>query len=191
MRYPPDQKQKAKKAILEAGSREIRMNGINGIGVDGIAAAAGVTSGAFYSNFAGKEAMLEAVIDGYLGDFFVAPADAGLAERQAMLREWLTDYISPAHRDDAAAGCVMPSLSADVSRSSDMVRLAYRRKISNLVVQLAGELVCEDEERERRAWSILSIMVGAVTISRALPAGTAANRVLEAALDSAIELAGI
>ena len=36
--------------------------GFNGIGVDGLAAAAVVTSGAFYSNFANKEAMLEAVV---------------------------------------------------------------------------------------------------------------------------------
>ena len=64
MRYPPDQKAKARKSILEAGAKAIKTHGINGIGVDGIAGLAGVTSGAFYSNFAGKEAMLEDVIDG-------------------------------------------------------------------------------------------------------------------------------
>lgn len=191
MRYPADQKQKARKAILEAGSREIRLNGINGIGVDGIAAAAGVTSGAFYSNFAGKEAMLEAVIDGYLGDFFVAPADAGAGERQKMLRDWLSAYLSPAHRNDAAEGCVMPSLSADVARSSDLVRLAYHRKITNLIAQLADELACDNPESERRAWSILSLMVGAIAISRAMPDGPDADHVLDAALESAIEFAGI
>ncbi len=48
MRYPPDQKAKAKEAILQAGAEALRTNGFNGIGVDGLAAAAGVTSGAFY-----------------------------------------------------------------------------------------------------------------------------------------------
>ena len=64
MRYPPDQKTKAREAILQAGAPALRTNGFNGIGVDGLAAAAGVTSGAFYSNFPNKEALLESVIDG-------------------------------------------------------------------------------------------------------------------------------
>jgi TetR/AcrR family transcriptional repressor of nem operon len=38
------------------------------IGVDGLAASAGVTSGAFYSNFSNKEALLEEVIETCLGD---------------------------------------------------------------------------------------------------------------------------
>ena len=48
MRYPSNQKAKAREAILQAGARTLRTNGFNGIGVDGIAASAGVTSGALY-----------------------------------------------------------------------------------------------------------------------------------------------
>jgi AcrR family transcriptional regulator len=55
MRYPADQKAKAREAILQAGAKALRTNGFNGIGVDGLAAAASVTSGAFYSNFSNKE----------------------------------------------------------------------------------------------------------------------------------------
>jgi AcrR family transcriptional regulator len=62
MRYPPDQKAKAWAA--QAGARAFRKCGFNGIGVDGLAAAAGVTSGAFYSNFANKEELLAACLDG-------------------------------------------------------------------------------------------------------------------------------
>src|SRR5690349_11230049 len=47
MRYPPDQKAKARASLLEAGLTSMKVAGFNGIGVDGLAAAAGVTSGAF------------------------------------------------------------------------------------------------------------------------------------------------
>ncbi|WP_184445675.1 TetR/AcrR family transcriptional regulator [Mycobacterium sp. AZCC_0083] len=66
MRHPPDQKAKARKALIQAGARALKTSGFNGIGVDGLASSAGVTSGAFYSNFPTKEAILEAVIDAYL-----------------------------------------------------------------------------------------------------------------------------
>ena len=41
MRYPPDQKARARDALLRAGARSLKTSGFNGIGVDGLAAAAG------------------------------------------------------------------------------------------------------------------------------------------------------
>ncbi len=73
MRYKSNQKAKAREAILQAGARTLRTNGFNGIGVDGIAASAGVTSGAFYSNFSNKEALLQEVIEACLGEPFIDP----------------------------------------------------------------------------------------------------------------------
>jgi AcrR family transcriptional regulator len=54
---------------MAAGARSLKTCGFNGIGVDGLAAAVGVTSGAFYSNVANKEAMLEAVVDAFAPTF--------------------------------------------------------------------------------------------------------------------------
>src|ERR1700730_11616532 len=109
MRYPSDQKARAKQAILQAGARALRTNGFNGIGVDGLAAAAGVTSGAFYSNFPNKEALLESVIEACLAKPFIDPDTGSLAERRELLRKWLADYISAYHRENPALGCVMPT----------------------------------------------------------------------------------
>ena len=133
VRYPPDHKAKAKKAILEAGAKALRKNGFHGIGVDGLAAAAGVTSGAFYSNFSNKEELLKDVIETYLGNKFIDADASSLAERRTRLKDYLKMYISCQHRDDPAAGCVMPTLSADVSRSDCSVREAYRRSMKELI----------------------------------------------------------
>jgi TetR/AcrR family transcriptional regulator, transcriptional repressor for nem operon len=191
LRYAPGQRERAKKAILEAGAKAIKHHGINGIGVDGIAASAGVTSGAFYSNFEGKEAMLEAVIATYLGEFFVPPSESKPTERKRLLKEWIATYVSRVHREDSSAGCVMPSLSADVARAGNDVRKAYGRNITGLIGKLAGELTGKEAERERRAWSILAMLVGAISISRAMPDGHEADRALDAALLTALDLAGV
>jgi TetR/AcrR family transcriptional regulator, transcriptional repressor for nem operon len=183
VRYPPDQKAKAKQAILQAGAKALRANGFNGIGVDGVAAAAGVTSGAFYSNFPSKTALLEEVITACLGEPFIG----SITDREK-LREWLTMYFSAYHRDNPTTGCVMPTLSADVAREGPEVKDAYGRKMQQLISQMSKVLDGAEPAREQRAWSIVAIMVGALTISRALPDGPQAQRALESALATAVRL---
>jgi AcrR family transcriptional regulator len=188
MRYPSDQKARAKEAILQAGARALRTNGFNGIGVDGLAASAGVTSGAFYSNFSNKEALLEEVIEACVGEPFIDSESGSLAQRQERLRDWLAMYISAEHRADAASGCVMPTLSADVARANPQIRAAYKRKMLELVRKMSNVLDGAEPDRRMRAWSIIAMMVGAVAISRAMPDGEAADQALDSALQTAIAL---
>jgi TetR/AcrR family transcriptional repressor of nem operon len=188
MRYPSDQKARAKQAILQAGARALRTNGFNGIGVDGLAASAGVTSGAFYSNFSNKEALLEEVIETCVGEPFIDSESGSLAERQDRLKEWLAMYISADHRADPASGCVMPTLSADVARSNPQIRAAYKRKMLELVRKMSNVLDGARPDREKRAWSIIAMMVGAIAISRAMPDGEEADHALDSALQSATAL---
>ncbi len=188
MRYPPDQKKKAKEAILQAGARTLRTTGFNGVGIDGLAAAAGVTSGAFYSNFANKETLLKDVIEAFLGNPFIDADNGSLAERRERLRGYLRMYISSQHCSDPANGCVMPTLSADVSRSSAAVRKTYQRKMSDLIRKMSLVMGGTPSEREGKAWTVLSLMIGAVSVARALPAGDSAEKVLKAALDAAISI---
>jgi TetR/AcrR family transcriptional repressor of nem operon len=188
MRYPSDQKAKAKQAILQAGARALRTNGFNGIGVDGVAASAGVTSGAFYSNFSNKEALLEEVIETCLGEPFIDSESGSLAERQARLKEWLAMYISADHRADPASGCVMPTLSADVARSSPQIRATYERRMVVLVQKMSNALDGAGPDRAKRAWSIIAMMIGAIAISRAMPDGEEADQALASALQTAIAL---
>ncbi len=188
MRYPPDQKAKAREAILEAGAQALRTNGFNGIGVDGLAAAAGVTSGAFYSNFPNKEALLEGVIEACLGEPFLSSQAENPAAQRKLLREWLASYLSLFHRDNPGPGCVMPALSADVARADPAVRDAYQHKMLELVRKIAGCLAGPESDRERRAWSIVSVMVGAVAIARAVSGEREATQALGSALQTAKSL---
>lgn len=170
MRYPADQKARARDALLRAGARSLKTNGFNGIGVDGLAAAAGVTSGAFYSNFDSKAAMLEAVIEAGVGEPFLTETDSMTrAEARARMITFVQEYINAEHSLDTADGCVMPALSADVSRADAPVKDAYQRKMSALITRIAALLDGDESDRQRRAWSIVALMVGSIVISRGLP----------------------
>lgn len=156
---------------MRAGARSLKASGFNGVGVDGLAGAAGVTSGAFYSNFPNKEAMLEAVIDAGLGEPLLTETQdsTNREEGQARLIAFVEEYISTHHSMDSAEGCVMPALSADVSRAQSHVKNAYERKMSALIDRIAGLIDGQDSDRRQRAWSIVALMVGAILISRAIP----------------------
>ena len=122
MRYSPQRKAETRDTVLKAAARALKERGFFGVGVDGLSAAAGVTSGAFYSHFPSKEDVLTSVIDANLGRPFVEPGDGNLTTRRELLRGYLRRYISLEHRDNPGQGCVMPTLSADVARSGEAVR---------------------------------------------------------------------
>ena len=52
MRYKPTQKQETHNRVIKAAEGSFKKAGYSGIGVDGLARDAGVTSGAFYGHFA-------------------------------------------------------------------------------------------------------------------------------------------
>ncbi|WP_297731904.1 TetR/AcrR family transcriptional regulator [Mycobacterium sp.] len=187
MRYPADQKAKARAALLRAGTRSMKVAGFNGIGVDGLAAAADVTSGAFYSNFANKEAMLEAIVEAAVGEPFVSDTESGSkADRRAKLKSFVAEYLSAYHVDNPDDGCVMPTLSADVARAGEPTREAYEHKIAALAGRVAELL--DGADRDRRAWSVVALMVGAVSISRAMSDADTQAKVLDAARETADRL---
>jgi AcrR family transcriptional regulator len=193
MRYPPDQKAKARASLLEAGLTSMKVAGFNGIGVDGLAAAAGVTSGAFYSNFANKEEMLRAIVDAAVGEPFLSESEsaASKVEIRSAVKELIAYYISDHHASDPANGCVMPALSEDVARASTRTRKAYERKISAMAERIADGLDGPRPDRMRRAWSIISLMVGAITVSRAMSGTATQSELISSARKSADRLVSV
>lgn len=186
VRYPPDHKEKLRAVLLEAGVEQMKVNGFNGIGVDGIASAAGVTSGAVYSNFTNKAGLLTAIIETYLGQFSAAPD----SPRDSIdgLKDFLAYYIGDGHCLDVETGCVMPALSADVARNP-AAREVYDRQATVFATRIANALGGEPQQAQQRAWSLVALMVGAVTVSRAMvPGSPSQQQTLQAGLVAALAI---
>jgi AcrR family transcriptional regulator len=171
----------------------MKVAGFNGIGVDGLAAAAGVTSGAFYSNFANKEEMLKAIVDAAVGEPLLSESESATtkAELRSLVKKFIADYISDHHVADPANGCVMPALSADVARASTRTRKGYERNIVAMAERIADALDGPRADRLRRAWSIVSLMVGAITISRAMSSSATQSEVIASVRKTANQLVSV
>jgi AcrR family transcriptional regulator len=190
MRYPPERKTRTREAVLKAAACELRECGFSGVGVDRLSAAAGVTSGAFYGHFSSKEDVLASVIDANLGRPFVEPGDGNLATRRELLRAYLRRYVSLEHRDDPGQGCVVPTLSADVARSGEATRKIYQQRMDEFIAKIASLMKGSPGAREKKAWTLLSMMAGAMLIARAMPDKDQAAKAIHSVLESALESVG-
>src|ERR1700754_5116788 len=93
------QAQENRRKVVHTAARLFRERGIDGVSVADVMAAAGLTHGGFYRQFASKEALVaEAVAQAFAEQ---AERLTGYDNRAA----FVADYLSPAHRDDPGPGC--------------------------------------------------------------------------------------
>jgi len=168
MRYGPDHKETARKKILSAVGRGFRRHGYDGIGVDGLAKEAGVTSGAFYGHFASK------------GDAFEAAALAGLVELRQAVERYQTDgaadwlgrfvdfYLSTKRTCELGESCALQSLTPEVARAGRNTRVSYEAELLRVVEAAAAGLPGKTPAARRKlAWTVLAALSGGVTLARA------------------------
>ena len=142
MRYKAGEKEAVRRKMVKATSRSFRSHGYSGVGVDGLAKAAGVTSGAFYSHFGSKDEAFDAALAQGLDEVIDAVPKFQSEHGAAWVKAFAQYYLGKAHRSDLACGCAMATLTPEVVRSDPTVHATYEKKmtvIANLVARgLAG-----------------------------------------------------
>jgi TetR/AcrR family transcriptional repressor of nem operon len=186
MRYAEDHKQETRAKVLKAASRVIRQNGPDRVAVAGVMAEVGLTHGGFYAHFASKDDLLVQAIGQMfveVRDNFLRRADA-LAPQEA-LKAYFDFYLSPDHRDSRERGCPLPALAADLPRLPAESRKTYGQGVASLTALIASRLSdAGKDDAEALAGSILSEMVGAVALSRAVADKAQSDGILEASRQS-------
>lgn len=191
MEKPPSKKEQTKEKILIAASQNFRSNGYSGIGVDGIAKAAGVTSGAFYSHFGSKDGAFDAALIAGLNEVI-----EGIPQFQSNFgKKWVEEfadyYLSQKHQNDLACGCAMATLSPEVVRATSETQTTYEKMMSKIIDLAADGLEGGSKEDKRsRAWAMLSILIGGLTMARAVKTKKTTNEIAQSIKATAINAAG-
>tara|TARA_R110002073_G_scaffold196455_4_gene355614 strand:+ start:479 stop:1075 length:597 start_codon:yes stop_codon:yes gene_type:complete len=162
-------KQRTHQRMLDAAGQSFRSNGYAGIGVDGIAKAAGVTSGAFYAHFGSKDGAFEAALKAGLDEVIDAVPTFQRDHGGKWVEGFADYYLGKAHRKDLACGCAMTSLSPEIARAAPDVRAIYETKMKNIVDLIADGLAGRSrEDRIARAWAVIGTLIGGLTVARAV-----------------------
>jgi len=175
MRYPAGYKEERRKELLKTSGAVIKGNGFSATGVDALMAAAGLTSGAFYSNFSSKNELLKALIESELertrGIWQANPHHSP----EAWLDFELDRYLSLSHVRRPDSGCVIPAIGSEIGRADDEVKALFEREQRKGLAILADKL-----GSEALAWAFISQMAGTIMMARAMPTEAAQLEVLEA-----------
>lgn len=191
MRHKGINKEETRRKMLEAAGRGFREHGYAGIGVDGLARAAGVTSGALYSHFGSKDGAFKVALAAGLDEVIEGVPKFQSEHGTDWVKAFAEYYLGKPHRSDLACGCAMATLTTEVVRSDAEVHAAFEKKmtmIADLVARgLAGS---SDEDRRARAWSLLGVLIGGLNVARAMKSTKASEEVAEAIKSAAIKAAG-
>jgi TetR/AcrR family transcriptional regulator, transcriptional repressor for nem operon len=175
MRYPDHHKQQTRRRLVERGGSHAKKHGFGGSGMDALAAAAGVTTGALYKHFDGKSHLFAAVVRAEFrrtAEMYRAIA----ADDPVAAARSLATYLSARHASDPGRGCVLPALTPEVARADESVRSAFQAgilEVHALVERLTGS--------SDRAWALIAQNAGAVMIARAMLDEKAQRQILAAA----------
>jgi TetR/AcrR family transcriptional repressor of nem operon len=183
MRYGADHKQQTRERVLAEAAKAIREEGPHGISVAGVMARAGLTHGAFYAHFGSREALLAAGVDRMFldGRARMAGEIGGGRTPAEALTAYINFYLSRAHRDADGWGCPLPVLSAEAPRLTGDVRERFAQGVADMTDSLATTIAGLGVEDSRtNAASLLSELVGALTLARAEPDPGRSDAILKA-----------
>jgi len=190
-RYAPGHREEARVRILAAVGRGFRKRGYGGIGVDGLAKEAAVTSGALYGHFPSKEAAFkEAVVAGL--DELRAGIEALRAEHGVKWIEIFVDfYLGYKRTCELGDSCTLQSLTPEVQRSDSETKTAYEARMKLVADAVADGLTGADAaDRKQRAWALLAILTGGVTLARAVEDQATSDTIAAAVRKTALAAVG-
>jgi TetR/AcrR family transcriptional repressor of nem operon len=187
MRYVENHKHRTHKRIVENASYGLRQSGAEGLSLVDLMKLAGLTHGGFYNHFESRAALVGEAIAFAMDQTTerwkkLANGKANGERFEALI----ADYLSSRQRDNPEKGCALPTLAADIARSSPSERrnLAFRlEKMIDVFVEL---LPNEAPQQARQiATGALATMVGSMVLSRAVGAGQLSDDILAAGRSTA------
>jgi TetR/AcrR family transcriptional repressor of nem operon len=148
-------------------SRLFRERGFDGIGLKDLMKGAGLTQGAFYKQFASKEDLAAQASERALESATLRWSAATAENPEDPLGAIITFYLSPEHREERMDGCPIVALGSDAARQGSDVKASFEAGIK-VHLEILGRLIAESngEEPSGKAMAILSMMIGALTLSR-------------------------
>ena len=169
MRYSTGHKEEARSRMVAAAGRGFRRKGFGGIGVDGLAKEAEVTSGAFYGHFASKEAAFEAAVAAGMDDLTTGVRIFRAQHGAKWLERFVDFYLSERRTCELGEACALQALTPEVSRGSDAAKALFEQHMLEVSKAVADGIEGRTpQERLDKAWGLLSLLAGGVTLARAV-----------------------
>ena len=161
--------------ILEAAMHLFWEKGYGLTSVADILARAGVNSGSLYHFFPGKQDLLIAVLDTYIGgirQMLLEPNWRGVTDPIEKIWKLMDGYRDALVQTECSYGCPIGSLALELHEPDPVVRERLAKNFSNWTDAIeeclveAGERVPADADKRALAEFVLTTMEGGVMLAR-------------------------
>ena len=190
MRVSRAQAAENRQTVIDVASRLFREHGFDAIGLRDLMKGAGLTQGAFYKQFASKEELAAQASGRALESATRRWSAAAAANPEDPLGAVIAFYLSAEHRQERMHGCPLVALGSDAARQGTDIKASFEAGIK-AHLEVLGRMIAktEGEEPDSRALAILSMMVGALMLSRLVNDRDLARAFLDVAAEQVRKIA--
>lgn len=164
--------------ILDSAAQLFRERGVDGVGLNELMQAAGLTRGGFYGHFESKEDLVAQASRRAMEsnrDSRRKLADKGL-------EAWVKVYLSDAHCERVGEGCGLTALAADAARGGPALREVFGEGVEHFALALQPLMPGPTQaQRREQALARMATLVGALLLGRAVADGGQSRELREAA----------
>lgn len=178
MRYPKSETAEKHQRILIEASRLFREKGFNGVTVSQIMQATGLTHGPFYNHFNSKDSLMAASVE-YAATGSLNEMNAYKESPEGMA-EYVQQFLSSTHRDSPGTGCLLSALSGEVRKESATQKHMSRYLTDVIELMTRHYPWSNDQEARGDSIRLLTSLVGAMVLARAVDDLDLSNEILEA-----------
>ena len=182
MRVSRSQAAENRQTVINVASRLFRKRGFDGIGLKDLMKGAGLTQGAFYKQFASKEDLAAQASRRAMESATHRWSAATAAKHEDPLGAVIAFYLSMEHCAERMDGCPVVALGSDAARQGADVKASFEAGIREYL-EMLGSWV---GKTDGKAMAVLSTMVGAVLLSRAVNDKRLSKRFLQSAAESVL-----
>ncbi len=186
MSLQPRKREASRRRIVEAAGQAFRKNGLAGIGVDGLAKGAELTSGAFYFHFKSKMEVFVASLEHALEDLRTGIAYFQQENPEHWLSGFAAYYLGFKRTCDLTEGCSLPVLTPEVERAGHDAQQVFQAKLAEIIDLVAGGLTADGSSSRRdRSIVLLALLSGGVNLARAVEDKALSEEIAAAVLKAA------
>ncbi len=177
MGHSQAEKAASRERILEAAARQISERGLDSVAVGELMQNAGLTKGAFYGHFESRDAMIAEATRRAMQKGQSKLDLLFSRKRKPSLDDMVDAWLDPAHVQDPTSGCGICTLAGEARYAGPQVRQVIAEQFKRNVEQIA-QTIGADETATAQATAILTTIVGAVSMSRAVGDADLARQIL-------------
>lgn len=187
MKVTKEKAEENRRQVIETSSRLFREKGFDGVGVNTLMQAAGLTHGGFYKQFESKDDLIAKATKAALDDTAKRMSSAIGKDKRASLEKTVSLYLSEQHRDGVSEGCAFAALGPDVARHGAEVRKVMQRGVEDQLAVLESLVETDGEISSREeAIATMATMVGALVLARSVENAALSQEILNAAAKSVL-----